>query len=489
MGAGRRIGRWAILDQVAAGSNGEVFRAEAVEGAASEYPVVLKLVRDAPALAALEATAPRLRGEEHPGVLPILDHGRDGDVGWIVTPLCAAGSLRDRLGAERPSPARAAAWLASILDALAWLHGRGLVHGDLKPENILFERSDGPPRLIDVSAITHASVGNETADDAGDELVPSWRDLDAPPPGSTAYAAPEKLRGEPPAPGHDVFAAGVILYEALTGVRPCGPERPSDLVPGLPAAADLAYAKLCARRERRPDAAAGRALLTPLIADAERAPSTQRTVRLAPAFRAISFVAPGTRVRLALPEGVQEFEVEGVERERAALLGPGERPGTLAVVGPAPPREWEMFLGMLPAASVVVADPTFSPEPGMLASALATREGGEIVALVLPRGIHRFDTVSARRLTDRVWVYERHAPGVDDTRGAALRDAFRRGERALDAFARLPHRSEGDGGLFAAYELAGVPPSASTEPRPTVPGVRLVGRGGGVDPAVYPPPG
>ena len=100
---------------------------------------------------------------------------------------------------------RALTVLLRVLDAAAAIHAEGLVHGDLKPANVLIKRN-GDPVIVDFGL-------------ARAESDPSWAD---PPKGGTpGYVAPELIKGgHAIGPGADVFAAGVMLYQILTGRTP-----------------------------------------------------------------------------------------------------------------------------------------------------------------------------------------------------------------------------------------------------------------------------
>ena len=109
-----------------------------------------------------------------------------------------AGELRDGQAVEAA---------AQILDGLAHAHSRGIVHRDVKPSNVLLAEDDGiSVRLLD--------FGLAQFDEA--ETLTAVGDV----PGTLAYISPERLRGEEAAPASDVWAVGVLLWEALAGKHP-----------------------------------------------------------------------------------------------------------------------------------------------------------------------------------------------------------------------------------------------------------------------------
>lgn len=93
--------------------------------------------------------------------------------------------------------------VADVLDALSYLHGRGVVHRDVKPENILVGRDDRPV-LIDFDLA--ARIGERTVERG-------WA-------GTAAYLSPARARGESASPADDLYSVGVVLYWALTGGLP-----------------------------------------------------------------------------------------------------------------------------------------------------------------------------------------------------------------------------------------------------------------------------
>lgn len=110
-----------------------------------------------------------------------------------------------RFGRWLPAASRAArvAAIDGLLAGLAHLHARGTVHRDVKPENLLVTR-EGRAVLIDYDLAMAPG-------DARDRRTMA---------GTVAYLSPEQARGEPAEPASDLYAAGILLYRALTGEVP-----------------------------------------------------------------------------------------------------------------------------------------------------------------------------------------------------------------------------------------------------------------------------
>jgi hypothetical protein len=143
----------------------------------------------------------------HPNVVQVYHYGEHAGRPFLALELCHGGSLDARLKAGRLPPTEAANLLAAISGGVAAAHTAGIVHRDLKPHNVLLT-ADGNPKVTDFGLAKLNS---------GSELTKTTAIM-----GTPAYMPPEQARGEtkfvgPPA---DVWALGVILYEALTGTRP-----------------------------------------------------------------------------------------------------------------------------------------------------------------------------------------------------------------------------------------------------------------------------
>jgi serine/threonine protein kinase len=207
-----------------------------------------------------------LRSLSHPGVVGILDHGVDPEVGAYIALERADGGSLDRLLADGPlAPERVAAIGADLADALAEAHRLGIVHRDVKPSNVLLD-GDGRPRLTDFGVARVSGAATITAS--------GWCV------GTPAYLAPEQARGESAGPAADVYSLGLVLLEAATG-EPAYPElgmpamlarveRPPVLPPALPPRLRAALAAMTALDPAdRPSAAEAAALLRATTADGE----------------------------------------------------------------------------------------------------------------------------------------------------------------------------------------------------------------------------
>ncbi|MBB5869421.1 serine/threonine-protein kinase [Allocatelliglobosispora scoriae] len=194
----------------------------------------------------------------HPNVVAVYDTGLHLGTPYLVMEYVRGHTLRDILSERRRlSPRDALAVLEQMLAAIAAAHRAGLVHRDVKPENVLIaEAPGGNGQLVDavvkVADFGLARAVEASADDpAGGQLM-----------ATVAYVAPELVTDGHADPRTDVYAAGIVLFEMLTGRVPYEGDRPVDVawqhvdldvpppskfVPGLPPVLD----RLVARATRR----------------------------------------------------------------------------------------------------------------------------------------------------------------------------------------------------------------------------------------------
>jgi serine/threonine-protein kinase len=170
-------------------------------------------------------TAARLT---HPHVLGVHDSGEAAGLLYYVMPYVEGETLRARLTREGALPlADAARLVRELADALAYAHARGIVHRDLKPENVLL--SGGHAVVADfgiAKALAAATQGGTPRGTPGGALTSAGVAL-----GTPAYMAPEQAVGDA-ATDHraDLYALGVVAYEALAGAHPFGARPPQALV-------------------------------------------------------------------------------------------------------------------------------------------------------------------------------------------------------------------------------------------------------------------
>lgn len=198
---GTRLGdRYELLEEVGRGGFGAVYQAW---DAPLKRSVAIKLIHTSwtEAGAELEREATLLAGIRSPHVVRVLDASVMEDPPYLVMELLEGASVRERLDQRGAmSPSESFRILGEVLEGLAALHERTLLHGDLKPENVILT-SEGA-KLIDLGISRPWTSPQQRSD----QVL-----------GTPAYLSPELIRGGQPDRRADLYAAGLLLYEMLSG--------------------------------------------------------------------------------------------------------------------------------------------------------------------------------------------------------------------------------------------------------------------------------
>ena len=146
----------------------------------------------------------------HPSVVQVFGAGAWGERVWLAIERFGGYTLRDRLRTGGPPPLDdLLGWAQQVCAGLGEAHRLGIVHRNLTPEGVVL----GPAGLVKVTNFGMAKLASFGVVTTADQQI-----------GSMLYAAPEQLVGkEEIGPRADVYALGVLLYEAITGERPMGP--------------------------------------------------------------------------------------------------------------------------------------------------------------------------------------------------------------------------------------------------------------------------
>ena len=225
---GQSVGGFVLEAVLGEGAMGVVYRARAAKDG---RPVAMKFLRSEalgrPDLRKrFEREARALAELHHPNVLEVIALGLDEDVPYLVTELLVGQTLESVLVGDRLEPTRALHIADQLLSGLGAAHQHGIIHRDVKPENVYLV-SAGPnggehAKLIDFGLARFgqkASMGPSSVLTAMGTLL-----------GSPAYMAPEQGYGEETTERSDVYSAGVVLYELLTGAWPFVAEEVSEML-------------------------------------------------------------------------------------------------------------------------------------------------------------------------------------------------------------------------------------------------------------------
>ena len=372
------LGRYRLERLVGTGGFGAVWRATDER---LRRTVAVKVVPRSSSSA-----SPRVRREalaaarlNHPGIVALHESGEDEDALYLVSELVEGKTLADLEAAGTLSDRDVAELGIALCDALEHAHGNGVIHRDVKPQNVMVprrrkggraggERAAGgegrgrkggshareggpagasPPRRGGVSAVKLTDFG--VAHLVGDEPLTRTGDVM----GTLAYMAPEQAAGRRAGPPADLYALGLLLYEALSGVNPVRGSTPT----------------ATARRVGRP--------LPPLRRLRRRLPvelcsAIDQTVRPRPIERG-TLTALRARLELALPK--LDDTAGGV----AAPVRP-RIPAPIAL-----PRVGRVVAGLAAGVLILAAVPLAAPEGAPLPPLAAALAAAFVVALA-PRG-------------------------------------------------------------------------------------------------------
>lgn len=209
-------GKYVIEALIGAGGMGKVYRGRNTR---TDSPVAIKtllpdLLVDDTLTKRFEVEAKAASNLRHPNTIRIFDFGRDGDVLFMVMELLDGQSLEQLLNRERPlPPARVLHVVREVCKSLEEAHRTGLIHRDIKPDNIFLNRvgdSDDHVKVLDfgVAKLKNKQYGEATLTQAGMIF------------GTPRYMSPEQARAFELDGRSDIYALGIIMYEALTGVPP-----------------------------------------------------------------------------------------------------------------------------------------------------------------------------------------------------------------------------------------------------------------------------
>ena len=241
-------GRYRLVARIAGGGMGEVYRGH---DHLLDRAVAVKILQ--PSLATDEELVARFREEaraaarlNHPNVVSVHDWGCEDDrLYYMVMEYVPGTDLRDVLVGRGPlDPAHATDVVIAICDALQAAHQQGLIHRDVKPENVLIAR-DGTVKVADFGIAAVADA---------ERTIPGGSIL-----GTLRYLSPEQAKGEIATRASDIWSAGAVMFELLTGTTPQGgtgaellrrraiepPVAPSTIESSIPESLDEIVLKAC----------------------------------------------------------------------------------------------------------------------------------------------------------------------------------------------------------------------------------------------------
>ncbi|MEV0932966.1 ABC transporter substrate-binding protein [Streptomyces phaeochromogenes] len=299
-------GRYTLTERIGAGGMGVVWRAR---DARLERPVAVKLLSLPPGTAGAERErllamfgreARAAAALDSSYIVPVFDHGADGEVPYLVMPLLSGRTVGELLAGGPLPPERVAELAAQVCRALATAHRAGIVHRDIKPANVMLT-DEGTVKVLDFGIAKFLDAA------AGSRLTATTDS----PIGTLPYMAPERFTRGADDGRTDVYALGCTVYEMLTGAPPFDstsapalmhshvyetPEKPSVRRPGLAPEWDELVGRMLAKPvEERPTAEEARAAFERLALPAPQVPApAQLADHTPPLGQDSASTAPGT---------------------------------------------------------------------------------------------------------------------------------------------------------------------------------------------------
>ncbi len=209
--AGAEFGDFELLDEIATGGMGVVFKARHKR---LNRIVALKTIRlsalkpGADAIQRFRIEAEAVARLDHPQIVPIYEMGEHGGCPFLSLKLISGGDLERHVPRLRDNPRAIARLISDVARAVHYAHLRGILHRDLKPSNILLDEDDVPH-------VTDFGLAKCVDSDSG--LTQSGLIL-----GTPSYMAPEQVAGHHAevTTAADIYGLGAVLYKLLTGRPP-----------------------------------------------------------------------------------------------------------------------------------------------------------------------------------------------------------------------------------------------------------------------------
>ncbi|MBL8447292.1 MAG: protein kinase [Zoogloeaceae bacterium] len=210
-----RLGRYQITRVLGQGAMGVVY--EGMDPALNRRVAIKTILHSALADAGTltDASARFVREAQavarlnHPHIVTVFDFGDEGDLSYLVMEFVQGRELKACFDqGVRFTATEAVRIVRELLDALEFAHRQGVIHRDVKPANVMLD-DEGRVKLTDFG-VARLIDGSTDRTVAGTMV------------GTPSHMSPEQIQGLPVGSRTDIFAAGIVLYECLTGARPFG---------------------------------------------------------------------------------------------------------------------------------------------------------------------------------------------------------------------------------------------------------------------------
>ena len=210
---GRKLGRYQLIEVIGTGGMGDVYRAEDehLQRQVAVKVIAAGVLADEEARKRFHNEALALSRLSHGNIAAVYDFDTQDGTDFLVTELVSGAKIAELIADGPPSLPEVLKIGEQLAEGLAAAHEKGVLHRDIKPSNLRLT-SDGRLKILDfgLAEPLPALPENDTASSAEIEKIS----------GTVHYMSPEQLRGGPLDERTDIYSAGVVLYELVTGRRP-----------------------------------------------------------------------------------------------------------------------------------------------------------------------------------------------------------------------------------------------------------------------------
>jgi serine/threonine protein kinase len=252
--ANDRISEYLLIEQLGAGSFGEVWKAR--HHIWEDQIVAIKIATDPQYVRNLQREGVTIHGLRHDNIVRAIGLDPYASPPYLVMEYVEGPTLREVIDANPNGVPLEVALVAlrGLLEGLKFAHENGVTHRDVKPANVMIastadleQLTPAAIRITDFGLGRAAGLTTTSIMQSGSLLTEEGKSIS----GTMAYMAPEQRDGLEIDARADLYACGIVLFELVTGKRPQGGDLPSHLKPQLPTWLDEFFARCYTRRERR----------------------------------------------------------------------------------------------------------------------------------------------------------------------------------------------------------------------------------------------
>src|SRR5258708_1713605 len=222
---GQTIGHYRIVERIGAGGMGEVYRDEGEQLGSDGGVKVLAsgTLSHESARRQFRKEALTLAKLNHPNIETVHEFNSQSGVDFLAMELVPGSPLSQRLKSGALAELEVVGLGAQLAEALAVAHENGVIHRDLKPSNLMVT-PDGRLKILDFGLALLLVPAQES--DLTQSITTTSTNIS----GTVPYMSPEQLRGLPVDARSDIYAAGTVLYEMATGLRPFPQSQSAELI-------------------------------------------------------------------------------------------------------------------------------------------------------------------------------------------------------------------------------------------------------------------